>query len=168
MLNLSKRMKIFGTSCILVSMLFLCTTWVKASERVDYDFSDYQEDVIGALREMEGFAAWFGASIDLSGIEKLIDVLIDGKLTAVEMTTVCKEGSALLKGAEELFTPSGKDKEMLDNFYVFCYVYRLIFVATVISGLLTILSYFKEKFKNAEYIFLSFLRRNLKTLNIYF
>ena len=80
MFILSGRMKIFASACVLISMIMLCTTWVKFSGTMAYDFSDYQKEVSGVLDTARWFLSWGDESIDMNSVEEAVNALLDGEI----------------------------------------------------------------------------------------
>ena len=145
MLILSGRMKIFASVCVLISMIMLCTTWVKFSGTMAYDFSDYQNEVSGVLNT----ARWFlsgDESIDMDSVEEAVNALLDGKISPKEAVSISKGFNTVIKAVGD---PNGEDA----NLYTLFLLYRILFWVTVVSGILSIASFYKNRFQGAEETF---------------
>lgn len=143
MFILSGRMKIFASACVLISMIMLCTTWVKVDE---YNFNEYQTIVNLVSEGAKSHASVSDSSFDLHSIQEMLNVMRDGKITAREMVPICKGVKAAI---DEEGDPNGDDAMT----YTFSYIYRLLFWITVISGVLAIVSFYQDRFQGAEETF---------------
>ena len=134
MLSISKRMKIFCGVCILISIMLLFSTWIKCI----IDLSKYQEEIIGGLQWLQ---MWVDNDTSIA-INKIIQILLDGKLTAFEMLTACKNCIPLVGDVLE-------DNKIL----MFCVAYIVDFIIVIISGLWTEYKIFKGYITNGDKVF---------------
>lgn len=125
----SGRMKSFQCICIVISLLLFFTAWININS--SYDFSDYG----GIISQAERLATQYLQAEDERGYYKLIDALLDAKLTPVEVFSASKGIVAatrfVLDSAETI---------------VFLMLYKVIFVGCIVSGILTIFSFRQEKY----------------------
>ncbi|WP_458407205.1 zinc ribbon domain-containing protein [Anaerotignum sp.] len=150
---LKQKRKLVSCICIVVSILLLFTSWISTKESMAYDYSAYQNDIIRALENIESMALFMGASIDLNGIEKITSCALDGKLTAAETFTVCKEAPALIQVLEDSMGAFVTDTSEYQTARMYCYAYMAIFAVVVLSGIWALISAIKEKYNKSQYIY---------------
>ncbi len=148
-MTLRDKVKLFAGVCVLLSMLLLGTTWIKVDESLEYDFSDYQYDVNRVLDGARFAAAWAGYSYDFDSIEKMADALLDGKLSALEIDSVCKGAAEIIWGLGDYVDFSSSNEDAVSFFYG----YRMAFWGGILAGFLTILSFYLNRFRGVEYVF---------------
>ena len=133
MLSISKKMKIFCGVCILISMVLIFETWIKCA----VDLSTYQDEIIGGLRWLQ---MWTDNDKAVA-IGKIIETMLDGKLSAVEILMICKNGIVLA------------DLPLDNEVLVFFYIYIIDFIVVIISGLWTEYKIYKGYISNGDKIF---------------
>ena len=152
------KTKILKTIFVVIALILLYSNWLVTTDGFEYDWSQYMGEVSYILN----MASWMTSGTDLSGIENMIECVIDGKFTPVETTTVFYE---FIKGTETIgyiFGSSLSDINVDELYGVLAYgvCYIVIFVSTIILGVVVLFHVWKnnkatyEQGFFATYIFL--------------
>lgn len=124
-----RKTKVVKTIATLLSIILLFFNWVVTCGRFEYNWSEYQYVVTDVFDMIETFVYWSGNEVDTTGIQKAIDCVLDGELSATEMSTVAFEISKFFAQTEV-----ADDSSELQSVKMCAWIYFFVFWSVIITA----------------------------------
>lgn len=143
------KIKLTKTVFTIFSLVLLCSNWIVSYGEFEYDWTGYRNEISDTMYMLENVAAWSGNKIDTSGAEKVINCVLDGKISALEMVTIAIQGDDILRNT--VFSDFKFDE--LNTLRALLNTFLVCFLGTIISAIIMLYCIWKKGYATLEKIF---------------
>ena len=152
--RMSEQLRLLSCIAIVASFLLLLPGWAEMTGDSKYDISEYRDDIIGITYFIENIAYSLGDGINMDAVRGFTSSLLDGKITGMETYPACRGIYSFFKIALVHENDGSSTANMLQNIMLYTIVYRFVFIASLVSGIIVFWYRLQKKITGWEQLYL--------------